>query len=121
MPRSRTNASDATQDPGHDRSPAGSAAHFTHFDASGKAHMVDVGDKDVTKRVARAVGRIVMRRETLSMVREGTARKGDVLGVARVAAIQAGRSAKRRAISRGATRWRSAFGASRRPAASSDT
>jgi cyclic pyranopterin phosphate synthase len=89
MPRSRTNASDATQDPGRDRSPAGSAAHFTPYDSNGKAHMVDVGDKDVTKRVARAVGRIVMRRETLSMVREGTARKGDVLGVARVAAIQA--------------------------------
>jgi cyclic pyranopterin phosphate synthase len=93
MPRSRTNASDATQDPGHDHAPASSAAHFTHFDALGKAHMVDVGDKDVTKRVARAGGRIVMRRETLAMVREGTAKKGDVLGVARIAAIQAAKRA----------------------------
>ena len=66
-----------------------SGAHFTHFDASGQAHMVDVGDKDVTKRVARAGGRIAMDAATLAMVREGTAKKGDVLGVARIAAIQA--------------------------------
>jgi cyclic pyranopterin phosphate synthase len=65
------------------------AAHFTHFDASGQAHMVDVGNKDVTKRVARAGGRIDMNAATLAMVREGTASKGDVLGVARIAAIQA--------------------------------
>ena len=51
--------------------------------------MVDVGAKDVTKRVARAGGRIAMREATLDMVREGSAAKGDVLGVARVAAIQA--------------------------------
>jgi cyclic pyranopterin phosphate synthase len=51
--------------------------------------MVDVGDKDVTRRVARAGGRIAMSAATLAMVREGTAKKGDVLGVARVAAIQA--------------------------------
>ena len=51
--------------------------------------MVDVGDKDVTKRVARAGGRIRMKPETAVMIREGTARKGDVLGVARIAAIQA--------------------------------
>jgi cyclic pyranopterin phosphate synthase len=51
--------------------------------------MVDVGAKDVTRRVARAGGRIAMRAETLAMVREGTAKKGDVLGVARIAAIQA--------------------------------
>ena len=51
--------------------------------------MVDVGAKDVTRRVARAGGRIVMNRETLALIREGTARKGDVLGVARIAAIQA--------------------------------
>jgi cyclic pyranopterin phosphate synthase len=93
MPRSRTNAPDATQDAGRDHPPAAPAAHFTHFDASGQAHMVDVGGKDVTKRVARAGGRIVMRPETLAMVREGTARKGDVLGVARIAAIQAAKRA----------------------------
>ena len=51
--------------------------------------MVDVGAKDETRRVARAAGRIVMRPETLALVRAGTARKGDVLGVARIAAIQA--------------------------------
>ena len=68
---------------------AGTRAHFTHFDASGQAHMVDVGGKDVSKRVARAAGRIVMQPETLALIREGKASKGDVLGVARIAAIQA--------------------------------
>jgi len=91
MPRSRTKASDNALAAGR---PAGgdaraSAAHFTHFDGSGQAHMVDVGAKDVTKRVARAGGRIAMNAETLAMVRKGTAKKGDVLGVARIAAIQA--------------------------------
>ena len=62
---------------------------LTHFDAQGAAHMVDVGAKDETLRMARAAGRIVMRPETLALVRAGTARKGDVLGVARIAAIQA--------------------------------
>ena len=51
--------------------------------------MVDVGDKDVTKRVARAGGRIAMQPATLAMIRAGSASKGDVLGVARIAAIQA--------------------------------
>jgi cyclic pyranopterin phosphate synthase len=51
--------------------------------------MVDVGGKDVTHRVARASGRIVMQPATLAAIRDGTARKGDVLGVARLAAIQA--------------------------------
>jgi cyclic pyranopterin monophosphate synthase len=63
--------------------------HFTHFDAEGQAHMVDVAGKDVTRRVARAAGRIVMQAPTLALIREGGAAKGDVLGVARVAAIQA--------------------------------
>jgi len=63
--------------------------HFTHFDAAGQAHMVDVAAKDVTKRVARAGGRIVMQPATLALIRGGSARKGDVLGVARIAAIQA--------------------------------
>jgi cyclic pyranopterin phosphate synthase len=65
------------------------AAHFTHFDAAGQAHMVDVGDKVVTKRVARVGGRIVMQPATLALIGEGGAKKGDVLGVARIAAIQA--------------------------------
>ena len=51
--------------------------------------MVDVGGKEVTRRIARAGGRIVMRPETLAMIRDGKAGKGDVLGVARIAAIQA--------------------------------
>jgi cyclic pyranopterin phosphate synthase len=66
---------------------------LTHFDAGGAAHMVDVGAKDETHRVARAAGRIVMRAATLALVRAGTAQKGDVLGVARVAAIQAAKRA----------------------------
>jgi cyclic pyranopterin phosphate synthase len=63
--------------------------HFTHFDATGQAHMVDVGAKNVTKRIAVAAGRIVMRPATLASIDAGTAKKGDVLGVARIAAIQA--------------------------------
>jgi cyclic pyranopterin phosphate synthase len=62
---------------------------LTHFDAQGAAHMVDVGAKAETRRIARAAGRIVMRAETLALIQAGTAAKGDVLGVARIAAIQA--------------------------------
>jgi cyclic pyranopterin monophosphate synthase len=61
---------------------------LTHFDAAGAAHMVDVGAKPATHRVAVAQGRISMRPETLALVKSGSARKGDVLGVARIAAIQ---------------------------------
>jgi len=64
-------------------------AKLTHFDARGAARMVDVGDKPLTHRVAVASGRILMRPATLRMVAAGRARKGDVLAVARVAAIQA--------------------------------
>jgi cyclic pyranopterin phosphate synthase len=62
---------------------------LTHFDAAGAAHMVDVAGKPETRRVARAAGLIRMQPETLELIRAGTARKGDVLGVARIAAIQA--------------------------------
>ncbi|MCL4688827.1 MAG: cyclic pyranopterin monophosphate synthase MoaC [Burkholderiales bacterium] len=62
---------------------------LTHFDAGGQAWMVDVGGKDETARRAVAAGAIRMKPETLAIVRAGTARKGDVLGIARVAAIQA--------------------------------
>ena len=62
---------------------------LTHFDSSGQVHMVDVSAKQETRRIARAGGRIRMRPETLSMIIEGRAGKGDVLGIARVAAIQA--------------------------------
>ena len=60
---------------------------LTHFDAEGHAHMVDVSDKDVTARVAVAEGAVQMRPETLALVTEGRAQKGDVLGVARLAGI----------------------------------
>lgn len=62
---------------------------LTHFDASGRARMVDVGAKAETQRVAVAKGRICMRPETLAAIREGRAEKGDVLAVAQVAAIMA--------------------------------
>ncbi len=62
---------------------------LTHFDAEGQAHMVDVAAKAETHRVARAGGSIFMRPETLELIVSGSAKKGDVLGIARVAAIQA--------------------------------
>jgi len=62
---------------------------LTHFDQAGEAWMVDVGSKDETARRAVAAGTIRMRAQTLAIVRAGTAKKGDVLGVARIAAIQA--------------------------------
>jgi len=72
---------------------AGESSHFTHFDAAGQARMVDNAAKEPTKRIARAGGRIAMRGETLALIRSGSARKGDVLGVARIAAIQAAKRA----------------------------
>ena len=60
---------------------------LTHFDDSGKAHMVDVSDKAVTSRIAVAEGYITMSAETLALVVEGRAEKGDVLGIARLAGI----------------------------------
>jgi cyclic pyranopterin monophosphate synthase len=62
---------------------------LTHFDPSGQAHMVDVGDKLQTKRSAVASGIISMLPSTLKLILQGNAKKGDVLGVARIAAIQA--------------------------------
>jgi cyclic pyranopterin phosphate synthase len=62
---------------------------LTHFDAEGRAVMVDVGAKPATDRSATARARVVMQKETLAMIRAGTARKGDVLGVARIAGIMA--------------------------------
>jgi cyclic pyranopterin monophosphate synthase len=63
-------------------------SELTHFDNAGQAHMVDVGDKESTHRVAVAAGRIRMLPTTLDLVRSGTTKKGDVLGIARIAAIQ---------------------------------
>ena len=65
------------------------ARKLTHFDARGAAHMVDVGEKASTHRIAIASGRIRMQPATLRLVAAGKAKKGDVLGVARIAAIQA--------------------------------
>ena len=65
------------------------ASGLTHFDSQGQAHMVDVGAKAATKRVAVAIGRIGMKPETFALVASGTAKKGDVLGVARIAGIMA--------------------------------
>jgi cyclic pyranopterin monophosphate synthase len=62
---------------------------LTHFNEAGEAHMVDVGEKPVTARRAQAAGRIVMMPQTLEMIRAGNHKKGDVLGIARVAAIMA--------------------------------
>ena len=62
---------------------------FTHFDATGNAVMVDVSAKPVTDRTATAKARVVMRPETLAMIVAGSAKKGDVLGVARLAGIMA--------------------------------
>ncbi|MGV8987408.1 MAG: cyclic pyranopterin monophosphate synthase MoaC [Cypionkella sp.] len=62
---------------------------LTHFDDQGHAHMVDVGDKAVTARVATAEGLVLMTPETLAYITEGRAKKGDVLGVARLAGIMA--------------------------------
>ncbi len=64
-------------------------SELTHFNRKGEAHMVDVGDKATTQRVAVAEGRISMQQETLELISSGTHRKGDVLGVARVAGIMA--------------------------------
>lgn len=63
-------------------------SELTHFDQQGQAHMVDVSAKVATSRVAVAQGRIVMQPATLALIAQGRAGKGDVLGVARIAAIQ---------------------------------
>ena len=62
---------------------------LTHFDESGQAHMVNVGDKAATHRIAIATGKISMLPETFEMVKAGNHKKGDVLGIARIAGIQA--------------------------------
>ncbi|EJL90764.1 molybdenum cofactor biosynthesis protein MoaC [Herbaspirillum sp. CF444] len=78
MTSSKTISSDADHNQG-----------LTHFDQGGQAHMVDVGGKAETHRVAIASGTIRMKPETLAVIQSGTAKKGDVLGIARIAAIMA--------------------------------
>jgi cyclic pyranopterin phosphate synthase len=68
-------------------------AEFTHFNAAGEAHMVNVGDKPNSRRKAVTEGRITMQPDTLRMILEGTHKKGDVLGVARIAGIMAAKKA----------------------------
>jgi len=62
---------------------------LTHFNQAGEAHMVDVGDKSITKRVAVAEGQIMMLDNTLDLIKQGNHKKGDVLGIARIAGIMA--------------------------------
>jgi cyclic pyranopterin phosphate synthase len=62
---------------------------LTHIDAEGQAHMVDVSDKAVTDRIAVAEAHIVMSSDTLALITQGRAKKGDVLGIARIAGIMA--------------------------------
>ena len=68
---------------------SGGKPGLTHIDASGEAHMVDVSDKAETVRIATAEGHVKMAAETLALIREGNAKKGDVIGTARVAGIMA--------------------------------
>ena len=67
--------------------PASDNGGLTHFDTTGQAHMVDVGAKNETHRIAVATGTISMKPETLAIIQSGNAKKGDVLGIARIAAI----------------------------------
>ena len=62
---------------------------FTHFNEDGRARMVNVGDKEDTKRVAKAYGRIRMKKETIQLIKDGLIKKGDVLSVAQVGGIMA--------------------------------
>lgn len=78
MKAKRTHSSDSTEQ-----------KSLTHFDEAGQAHMVDVGAKNDTHRIAIATGAIHIKPETLDVIQSGTAKKGDVLGVARIAAIMA--------------------------------
>ena len=76
---------------------------LTHFDSQGQAHMVDVGEKSITHRSATAQGVIRMQPETFQVIASGSAKKGDVIGIARIAAIMA---SKKTSELRSATRCR---------------
>jgi cyclic pyranopterin monophosphate synthase len=71
------------------RKPSKGTPALTHIDAGGEARMVDVSDKPATERIAVAEGRVVMSKATLELIESGNAKKGDVLGVARIAGIMA--------------------------------
>ncbi|MFZ6819720.1 cyclic pyranopterin monophosphate synthase MoaC [Undibacterium sp. Ji22W] len=70
-------------------SPSTTNGGLTHFDQGGQAHMVDVGDKNSTHRIAIAAGKIRMQAATFELIQSGNAKKGDVIGIARIAAIMA--------------------------------
>jgi len=67
----------------------GKSDHLTHIDGDGTANMVDVGDKEITTRTARVEGAVIMQPETLALIVNGDAKKGDVIGTARLAGIMA--------------------------------
>ena len=71
---------------------------LTHFDPAGQAHMVDITGKDQTHRVAVARGTILMQREALALIEQGNAKKWDVIGIARIAAIQGAKASGTDAI-----------------------
>ena len=73
-------------------------AKFTHLDDDGNAVMVDVSEKDVTERTATAKGSVVMRPETMALILEGGVKKGDVLGVARLAGIMGAKRTDRKSV-----------------------
>lgn len=79
---------DTNTSPHSPGSPTGPSSTLTHFDAQGQAHMVDVSAKASTHRVAVAEGQISMEPATLALIQGGNAKKGDVLGIARIAGIQ---------------------------------
>ena len=66
-----------------------SNSDLTHIDASGNAHMVDVADREVTTRTATTVGRVLLSKEVVTLLRDGAVPKGDVLATARIAGIMA--------------------------------
>ena len=68
---------------------SGKSDHLTHIDGDGTANMVDVGDKEITTRTARVEGAVIMQPETLALIVNGDAKKGDVIGTARLAGIMA--------------------------------
>src|ERR1700712_654854 len=89
LPSSGSSAGSTSASSASSSSPATAVPALTHFDAHGQAHMVDVSGKDETHRTARASGVIKMLPATLALIESGQAKKGDVIGVARIAAIQA--------------------------------
>jgi cyclic pyranopterin phosphate synthase len=87
--RRKTVVAKTPDDPAPGAAPVQAASPLTHIDQRGQARMVDVTEKGVTERIAVAEGRVIMRKETLDLVLEGNAMKGDVLGAARLAGIMA--------------------------------